>query len=254
MAGAVREFVGGAALLARGLRLVLRRPRLFRLGALPPLITSVLFVAVLALLITQLDPIVAWLTPFAAGWDATGALLLRLVVGVALLAGSILIMVVTFAALALTLGSPLYDKISEAVDAELPDPPQPPEEPVTAGLVRGLRQSAAVIAVSVLGAAGFFLLGLIPVVGQVVAPVGAAIFGGWILTLELTSSPLERRGVLTLAARRAVLRRRRARVLGFALPTFGLLAIPFVSVIVFPAATAAATLLARELSESSPSV
>ena len=47
MAGAVREFVTGAALLPRGLRLITRRPRLFGLGAIPPAITSVLFIAVL---------------------------------------------------------------------------------------------------------------------------------------------------------------------------------------------------------------
>jgi len=247
--GAVTEFAGGAALLARGIRLVLGQPRLLRLGALPPLITSVLFVVVLAVLVTQLDGIVGAITPFAARWDDTAALLLRIVVGVALLAGSILVMVVTFAALTLTLGSPLYDKISELVDAELPDAPSPPEEPTSRALARGVRQSAAVVAVSVLGGVAFFLLGLVPVAGQLVAPVGAAVFGGWMVALELTGSPLERRGVFTLQARRAVLRRRRVRVLGFALPAFGLLAVPFVSVLVFPAATAAATLLARELSD-----
>ena len=33
----------GAGLLGRGLRLIARRPRLFLLGAIPPLITSVIF-------------------------------------------------------------------------------------------------------------------------------------------------------------------------------------------------------------------
>lgn len=243
----VSDFLRGAALLPRGLGLVLRRPRLFWLGALPPLITSALFVLALVAEITALETIVGWLTPFAADWDPGAALALRIVVGVALLAASILIMVITFAALSLTLGSPLYDRISEAVDHELPQPPAARDEPAATGLVRGVRQSAAVVAISILGALGFFLVGLIPVVGQLVAPVGAAVFGGWILALELTGSPAERRGLLSLRARRQLLRQRRARVLGFAVPTFLLMAVPLVSVIVFPAATAAATLLTRDL-------
>ncbi len=41
--------------------------------------------------------------------------------------------------------------------------------------------------------------------------------------------------------------RHRARTLGFAIASFLLIAVPFVSVLVFPAATAGATILAREV-------
>ena len=44
----VGEFIAGVRLLARGFTLVLKRPRLFWLGAVPPLIMSVLFAGVLA--------------------------------------------------------------------------------------------------------------------------------------------------------------------------------------------------------------
>jgi CysZ protein len=53
--------------------------------------------------------------------------------------------------------------------------------------------------------------------------------------------------VLTLRGRRELLRGRRLRVLAFAVPTFLLLAVPFVGVVVFPVATAAGTVLARQL-------
>jgi CysZ protein len=43
------------------------------------------------------------------------------------------------------------------------------------------------------------------------------------------------------------MRTRRCRVLGFTVPTFLLLAIPFAGVVVFPVATAGGTLLARQL-------
>jgi CysZ protein len=84
-------------------------------------------------------------------------------------------------------------------------------------------------------------------VGQTVVPVVSAAFGGWMLGLELIGPAFERRNRLTLAERRAAMRRQRARVLGFAVPTFFLLAIPIVGVVVFPIATAAGTLLARQL-------
>ena len=92
-----------------------------------------------------------------------------------------------------------------------------------------------------------FAVGFIPVVGQTVVPVVSAAFGGWMLGLELIGPAFERRNRLTLAERRAAMRKQRARVLGFAVPTFFLLAIPLVGVLVFPVATAAGTLLARQL-------
>lgn len=243
----VREFLAGAALLGRGLTLILRRPRLFWLGALPPVITSLVFLGVLVALFVGLDPLVGWLTWFADDWAPSAALTARVVIGFALLAGALLLMVVTFAAVTLTLGSPLYDKISEFVDAELPEAPVPPEEPAAVGVARSVRQSLAVVGVSVLGAAPLFLAGLIPVVGQLVVPVVSVTFGAWMLGIELLGSPFERRGLRRIRERRAAMRARRARVLGLMVPTFLLLAVPLAAIAVFPVATAAATLLARDL-------
>jgi len=97
------------------------------------------------------------------------------------------------------------------------------------------------------GAAILFAGSFIPVVGQTVIPVVSAIFGGWILGVELIGSAFERRGRLRIADRRAAMRRKRFRALGLAVPSFLLLAIPFAGIVVFPIATAAGTLLARQL-------
>jgi CysZ protein len=120
-------------------------------------------------------------------------------------------------------------------------------EPLATGAARALRQSAVLIAVSVLVTALLFGVGFIPVIGQTVVPVVSAMFGGWMLGIELVGPAFERRGMLTLAERRSAMRAYRARVLGFAIPTFLLLAIPVVGVVVFPVATAGGTLLARQL-------
>jgi CysZ protein len=242
----VREFLTGAALLPRGLGLIARRPRLFGLGAIPPAITSVVFIAVLVAVSLQLERIVGWLTPFANGWSPDAAAIARVLVGVALMAGLVLIMVISFTVLTLAIGSPIYDKLSESVEREFGPVPDL-EEPIATGAGRAVRQSSAMIGTAALVGVPLFALGFIPVVGQTVVPVVSAAFGGWMLGLELIGPAFERRNRLTLAERRAAMRKQRARVLGFAIPTFFLLAIPLAGVVVFPIATAAGTLLARQL-------
>jgi CysZ protein len=246
VANAITELITGAGLLAKGLTMITRRPRLFLLGAIPPAITSVIFTGLLIALITQLDPLTEWLTPFAEGWDRGLATTLRVLVGTAVVAAAVLLMVISFTALTLALGSPLYDKLSESVEREFGDVPEL-NETVARGIFRALRQAVALIAVSVLGAVLLLGTGFIPVIGQTIVPVISAVFGGWLLGIELVGSAFERRGLLRLSDRRAAMRTHRLRVLGFAVPTFLLLAIPFAGVVVFPIATAAGTLLARQL-------
>ena len=246
VANAVSELVEGATLLPRGLALIVRRPRLFLLGAIPPLITSVIFVGVLIALFTQLDWLARALTPFADNWDPGAASVVRVLISLTLSGGVILLMVISFTALTLALGSPLYDKISESVEREL-GPVPVLDEPASRGVLRNVRQSLALIGIAALVAPALFLAGFVPAIGQTVVPVMSAMFGGWMLGVELLGSAFERRGLLRLADRRAAMRTRRSRVLGFAVPTFLLLAIPFAGVVVFPVATAGGTLLARQL-------
>jgi CysZ protein len=243
---AVEDLVIGAGLLPRGLSLIARRPRMFLLGAIPPAISSVIFTGLLIALITQLRPLVDWLTPFADDWDRGLATTVEVLVGGAVVAAAVLIMVISFTTLTLALGSPLYDKLSESVEREFGDVPEL-DESVARGVLRALRQALALISVAILGALVLFGTGFLPVIGQTVVPVLSAIFGGWMLGIELVGAPFERRGMLRLSDRRAAMRVRRFRVLGFAVPTFLLLAIPFVGVVVFPVATAGGTILARQL-------
>ena len=106
------EFLAGFALLGRGLRLMARRPRLFGLGAIPPAITSLVFIGVLAAIFVRLEPMVAWMTPFADSWSPETRVVIRVLVGAAFVSGLVLVMVVTFTALTLAIGSPIYDKLS----------------------------------------------------------------------------------------------------------------------------------------------
>lgn len=243
----LREFVNGTRLLGSACRILMRRPRLFLLGAVPPLVTSIVFLVLLIALLTQVEEIIGWFTPFADQWSAYPALALRVVLGIGFVAAAVLVMVVSFSSITLTFGFSLYDKIAEAVERELGATPLPSDEPGLRAVSRSVRQSLVLIIVSIVVTFGLFLAGFIPVVGQVVVPIVSAVFGGWMLCIELVGSAFERRGLVRLADRRAAMRQHRARVLGFSIPTFLLLAVPFSAVIVFPIATAAGTILAHDL-------
>lgn len=236
----------GVGLLGRGIGYVIGRPRLFGMAMIPPLITSVLFVVLLAVIGSNVGALATWATPFLTdGGRWTG--LLRGLAAALLLALSVLLMVLTFAALTLLIGAPLYDKISERIDDELGREHVEVGEAVHRMLGRATGQALVTVGITLVGGLLCFLIGLIPVIGALIGWVASALFGGWMIAREVTTPALERRGLLGLSEKGALLRSRRALVLGFGVPTFWLLAIPFVSILAFPAAIAGGTLLVRQL-------
>lgn len=245
-AGGVGGVFTGIGLLSRGLGLVLARPKLFWLGMVPPLITSVLMVVLLVVLGMNLGSIVDALTGFTQAWGNVGSVV-RAVVGVVLVGAALLLMVLTFTTITLALGDPIYEQISRRVDAEFGPLPPEPSEPMGAMVGRVVRQSGATIGLSLLVAVGCFFVGLIPAVGSVLAAVASALLGGRLMVREITGPALERRGLLETADRRPVLQGHGAMMLGFGVPAFWLLSIPGVAVLVFPAAVAGATLLVRRM-------
>ena len=99
----------------------------------------------------------------------------------------------------------------------------------------------------VLPANVLLLVGLIPAVGGVAAALGSALFGGWLIALEMVGAAADRRGLRTLGDRHRLLLRNRWLAWGFGIPTFLALSVPLLAVVVFPMATAGGTLLARRL-------
>ena len=247
MANVLTEAASGAALLIRGARLLVQRPKLFLLGAVPPLVMSVLFAIALVALITQLGTITTAITGFAAGWAEAVRTTFRVLAGAGVLGATLLVMVISFSTLTMALGAPIYDKISEAVDAEVSGGLPETGESWASSVPRALKQSVILIGISLAAALPLFLAQFIPLAGQTVVPVISACFGGWMLCFELIGPSFERRGQSTLKERRAAMQRRRWLALGFSVPCFLLLAIPFLAVVVFPVATAGGVLLTREL-------
>ena len=247
MANVLTEAASGAALLIRGARLLVQRPKLFLLGAVPPLVMSVLFAIALVALVTQLGTITTAITGFAAGWAEAVRTTFRVLAGAGVLGATLLVMIISFSTLTMALGAPIYDKISEAVDAEVSGGLPETGESWASSVPRALKQSVILIGISLAAALPLFLAQFIPLAGQTVVPVISACFGGWMLCFELIGPSFERRGQSTLKERRAAMQRRRWLALGFSVPCFLLLAIPFLAVVVFPVATAGGVLLTREL-------
>ena len=242
--GAVRRFATGAGLLGRGLGLVLRNPRMLGLGLVPAVISGVLYAAVLITLIAFIADLSAAVTWFADDWSATWRDLVRVVAGAALIGISGLIGVLTFTAVTLLIGDPFYEKISELVERRFGGVPDAVEVVWWRSLRRSLVDSLRLIGLSVLIGVPLFVAGFVPVVGQTVVPVLAATVAGWILAVELTGVPFQRRG-RRLADRRRVLRGHRPMALGFGVAVFLCFLVPLGAVLLMPAAVAGGTLLAR---------
>ena len=195
---------------------------------------------------TRITTVVRALTPFVDGWDEASAGTVRLLLSIAAVGAIVALGVVLFAAVTLLVGDPFYERIWRGVENELGGVPDEHETGFWRGLGRTLRDSSVLVGTSLAIGVVLVLLGIIPVVGQVVGLVAGALVGGRALALELTGFAGDARG-LALRDRRRLLGERRAVSLGFGIAVYLAFLIPGGAVIATPAATAGATLLLRTL-------
>jgi CysZ protein len=242
----MREFVLGVGSLFRGFALWGTSARMMLLGAIPALLVGVLYVVLAVVLVTNLDGLVALATWFAADWPDVGRVSLRIGVGVSFVIGAILLLVFTYTAVVLAVGEPFYERIWRRSEARLGNAPVPPEERFMTGLRRGIGNGLRLLGSAILMALLLVVVGLVPVVGPIVAAILGAFWGGWSLAIQLTGYAFDGRG-LTLTQRLNALRARRARSLGFGIATYLLLLIPGLAIVLMPVAVAGATSLAREM-------
>lgn len=242
----LREFAHGVVLLLRGFRMWVTSPKLMLLGAVPALIVGAIVLTVFVLLVTNIDALAEWVTPFAAGWDEPWRELTRLAAGLAVLLVLVLLAVSTFTALTLAVGDPFYERIWLAVEARLGGF-EPAEDlgfwaSLRRGLVAGIRLLVPTVALGIVA----FAIGFVPVVGGIIALVLGALVGGRLLAVELLARPFEGRG-LDGRQQKALRRLAGARVNGFGTGTYLLFLLPLGAVFAMPAAVAGSAVLAREL-------
>jgi uncharacterized protein involved in cysteine biosynthesis len=241
----VTNFFAGVRYFARGLGWVARRPGQWLFGLIPALIVLAAYVAGLTFLGIYLSDLVKFASPFADHWNSGLRDSARLLMGVLFFAAAVMLSIVTFTGVTLVVGEPFYEGISSRVEKSAGGLPPEADVPLLRQLVRGLGDAVIVGVITALFAVLFFALGFVPVVGQTVVPVVAALVSGYFLTLELTSIALERRG-LRRRDRFAVLRANRGLSVGFGASVFVVFLIPLGAVLAMPGAVAGGTLLARE--------
>jgi CysZ protein len=239
-------FFTGVGFLARGIGMYARSPRLMFLGLIPAIISFAALVAAFVAMLYLVDDVVRWITPFADNWSSGLRDSLRYVAMFGIAVVWVILSVLLFAALTLLIGQPFYEAISKKVEDRLGGTDGEINVSFWKSLPRTIVDSVRLAVLASVFGLLLFLLGLIPVVGTIAATVLGAVLGGWVLVLELTGVPFERRG-LRYRDRKRMLKTRRPMAIGFGAATFICFLIPLGAVLVMPAAVAGATLLSRRL-------
>lgn len=238
----ITEFFRGVATLIRGFSYWRRRPGMMALGLIPAAIVFAILVALIVLLALNLTPITTFLTAFANEWDEGWRSLLRIGFGLALILGLVVLYAFTFTAITLMIGDWFYEKIWRAVEADLGEFTRGRE----AGFWRSTADAGRLVVRAILTGLLLAVIGIIPVVGAPVALVLGIFLSGRLVALELTTRPLEARG-MTRLERRTALRNHSPRVFGFGVAVHLCYLIPAGAVAVMPAAVAGATVLAKHV-------
>lgn len=244
-AGPVRQALAGVGFLGKGFSMWITSPRLMVIGAIPALIVGAVYVVGIVFLAMNLNGIAEWVTPFAAGWDDLWRTAVRFAVAAAVVIGGIVLLSYTYVAVTLLVGDPFYERIWRSVETQLGDAPPDNSTGVVRSVLRAIADAIRLLGPVVVVGLVILICGLIPVVGGLIAFTLGALFGGWILALELTGLAFDARGY-TLRQRRGLLAGRRATSLGFGVATYLLFLIPFAAIFVMPAAVAGAALLSRD--------
>jgi CysZ protein len=241
----VRDFISGFRLFGRGLGIVLRSPRLLLIGALPAVLTALLLLGGMIAMIIYVDDLAAAVTPFADDWAEGLRAAVRVAAGVALVAGALVVSLISFTALTIAIGGPFYEHIAEKVEDDLDGPPGTVDLSWHRLLWLGVRDGVLLVLRSLMFMIPLLVLGFVPVVGQTVVPVLMALVTAWFLALELVAVPFYRRG-MDLRQRRKLLAGRRALALGLGLPASLLCLIPLAAILVMPIAYVGGVLVAHE--------
>ena len=241
-----REVFAGAKHLGSGMRLWLTRPKLMLFGAIPAVIVAILLGAALVALGFNVSGVATWGTPFADDWDPAWRTPFRGLLAAALFLGGLVFSITAFTFITLMVGAPFYDRIRLEVDRMHGEPEAPAPIGIWRAILRGIADGIRTLLPAMCFGIAMVPLGFIPIVGQVLVAVLSAIFGGWFVTVELTGSAADARGV-SLRDRRRMLRTRMPRTLGLGVSTYLLFLVPLGPVFAMPAAVAGATLMVRAL-------
>lgn len=219
-----------------------RHPGVMAAGLIPAAVVGLVLVGALVALGFAMPAVLDAITPFADAWDELWANLLRWLIGLALMGGAIVLAITTFTALTLLVGEPFYDRIWRSVERDLGG--TVPDAPYSIGSSIG--DALGLFGKGLLSALCAGAVALFPVVGGVAGAVLGAVLNGRVIAEELSSRGLTARG-LDASQRTALLRGKRARMLGFGVAVHVCFLVPGGAIVTMPAAVAGAALLGRHV-------
>jgi uncharacterized protein involved in cysteine biosynthesis len=234
--GLLRRAAAGAWHVPAGFVYLLRNPSLLSLALVPVLLAVVFLVGGLGLGIVLGPAVDARFAPSPDRMSPGVVFIASLLLWVGTIGASIALGF----AVALLLSAPVLDLLSRRVEARVRG--RADEEDKGLGFAVG--QSLLGAFYFLLAAPGVFLLGLIPLVG----PILAALWGARALAFQFTDPTLGRRG-LTFREKRVWHRRWLPESEGFGLAGMVTLLIPLANVLMAPALAAGGTLLVLELED-----
>jgi CysZ protein len=234
--GSLRRLAAGAWHVPAGFAFLFRHPRLLGLAVLPVLLVVVFLIAGMVLgafvgptVEARMAPPVGTVPPW-----------LGFLVSLLLWTGTVGAGMVLGLGVALVLAAPVLDQLSRRVEALVRGRTLEHARGLRFEMAQALRGSFYFLA----AAPGVFLLGLVPVVG----PILAVLWGARVLAFQLTDPPLTRRG-LTFRQKREWHRRWLAESEGFGLAGMLTLIVPLANLLLGPALAVGATLLVLDLEE-----
>ncbi len=230
--------LSGPSYLLEGFRR-LRLPGLRRYVFMPALGNLLIFLLAGVALFYGLDALLDRWLPQNFDW-------VRYLVFPLVAAAMLVIGMLGFTLLAALLLSPFLGRL--AAEVEQLDGVAPPDVP-PAGWWAGFRADMALelrrFGYIGLCLMGVLLLGLIPLINLLAAPLGVVV-SSWLLAVEYAGNPLGNHRQ-TLRQQLLLLRGARWKVVGFGLASFGCSLIPIVNFVVVPASVIGMTLLCRDL-------
>lgn len=237
----VRQVAGhlstGPGALVRGFRW-LTKPGMKRFVLLPVLGNILIFALASLLLFFALESALDRWLPESVSWLRW---LLFPLVAVALVITSLF----SFTLLANLLLGPFLGALSAKIWRELgSEMPDLPYRGMWAEFRYDLGTELKRLGYSLLCLLCVFVLGFVPVVQVIAAPLGILV-GAWLLAFEFVAHPLGPYR-LSLSEQLTFLRQYRWMALGFGLATMGALLIPLLNLAVVPAAVAGMTILTHE--------
>jgi CysZ protein len=209
-------------------------------GMLPAVIAATIIITVLVTLGLSAEQWATAITGFAEGWQRDWRDVLRTALAIALVVGVLIGAVYGFTTLTLLIGDPFYERVWRRTEEDLGE-----FTPTPVRFWRSFGDGLLLVLRAMAYGALTFLAGLLPLVGAVAGPVTGVLLGGHLIQHELTTRPLEARGI-DATARAGVMRGSRARALGFGVATQLLYLVPGGAVFVMPAAVVGAARLARD--------